>query len=266
MNNQSPKVSVVSITYGHQEFILETIKGVLMQQYKGEIEFIIANDNSPDDTHSIVTNFLTTNPIPTGFQVKYTKHENNLGMMPNFMWALQQATGNYIALCEGDDYWTDTLKLQKQVDFLEENEDVSLCFHNCNVLFDDKDNIASNNNRGLEVITENRVYESLEILKKWLIPTASVIFRSKDLSTRFFNDIAINRKFIYGDRTSLALTMTQGSGGGLSSGGKKESLAKSLSTHGLSVLPPGVNLEDLQSELTHQRQHLEKGVDGLNNN
>jgi WD40 repeat protein len=84
-----------------------------------------------------------------------------------------------------------------------------------------------------------------------------------DVKTLKNTMVHLYRKFIYGDRTSLALTMTQGSGGGLSSGGKKESLAKSLSTHGLSVLPPGVNLEDLQSELTHQRQHLEKGVDGL---
>lgn len=126
MNSQSPKVSVVTITYGHQEYILETIKGVLMQEYNGDIEFIIANDNSPDDTHSIVTNFLNTNPIPIGFQVKYTKHENNLGMMPNFIWALQQATGNYIAICEGDDYWIDPLKLKKQVDFLEVNEEYGL--------------------------------------------------------------------------------------------------------------------------------------------
>lgn len=84
-----------------------------------------------------------------------------------------------------------------------------------------------------------------------------------DVKTLKNTMVHLYRKFIYGDRTSLALTMTQGSGGGLSGGGKKESLAKSLSTHGLSVLPPGVNLEDLQSELTHQRQHLERGVDGL---
>ena len=127
MYRQLPKVSVVTITYGHQDYILETIKGVLMQDYSGEIEFIIANDNSPDDTHLIVTEFLNVNSIPPRFQIKYTKHDKNLGMMQNFIWALSQSKGKYIALCEGDDYWTDPLKLQKQVDFLEENHDFSLC-------------------------------------------------------------------------------------------------------------------------------------------
>jgi hypothetical protein len=69
------------------------------------------------------------------------------------------------------------------------------------------------------------------------------------------------RKFIYGDRASLALTMT--AGGAAGAGGEKKSLAESLSTQGLAALPPGVNLEDLQLELTHQRQHLERGVDGM---
>ena len=74
------------------------------------------------------------------------------------------------------------------------------------------------------------------------------------------------RKFIYEDRASLALSMTSGggaSGAGKDGGEPKESLAKALSARGLSALPPGVNLEDLQTELTHQRQHLERGVDGM---
>ena len=133
MYRQLPKVSVVTITYGHQDYILETIKGVLMQDYSGEIEFIIANDNSPDETHRVVTEFLNTNSIPPRFEIKYTKHEKNLGMMPNFIWALKQAKGKYIALCEGDDYWTDPLKLQKQVDFLEANPDYSMTFSNFSI-------------------------------------------------------------------------------------------------------------------------------------
>lgn len=131
MNNKLPKVSVVTITYGHQDYILDTLKGVLMQEYIGEIEFIIANDNSPDETDRVVTEFLNTNSIPSRFEIKYTKHEKNLGMMPNFIWALKQAKGKYIALCEGDDYWTDPLKLQKQVDFLEENGGYVACYKRC---------------------------------------------------------------------------------------------------------------------------------------
>lgn len=118
-----PKVSVVTITYGHENYITQTLDGVLMQDYPGEIEFIIANDNSPDQTDIVIKNYLSSAKIPENYEIKYTKHDANKGMMPNFIWALEHATGKYIALCEGDDYWTDPRKLQKQVEFLEANEE-----------------------------------------------------------------------------------------------------------------------------------------------
>lgn len=120
--NNLPKISVVTITYGHQDYILDTIKGVLMQDYNGPIEFIIANDNSPDQTDTIVKQFFKENILPPNIEIRYTKHAINKGMTSNFIWALQQVTGDYIALCEGDDYWIDTLKLQKQVSFLLANQ------------------------------------------------------------------------------------------------------------------------------------------------
>ena len=129
-----PKVSVVTITYGHENYIIETIKGVLMQEYQGDIEFIIANDNSPDDTDKLVREFFLQNSVPANFEIKYTNHKVNKGMMPNFIWALEQASGKYVAICEGDDYWVDPLKLQKQVDFLEENKNYVLCFTDREIL------------------------------------------------------------------------------------------------------------------------------------
>lgn len=94
MSIDLPKVSVVTITYGHEKYITETLDGVLMQQYEGPVEFIIANDNSPDATDEVVKKYFLENPAPSNFEIKYTKHETNKGMMPNFIWALEQATGN----------------------------------------------------------------------------------------------------------------------------------------------------------------------------
>ena len=125
-------VSVVMITYGHEQFIKQAIEGVLMQQCDFEVELIIANDCSPDNTESVINQFRGNHPKSNW--IKYTKHHSNKGMMPNFIWALQQAKGKYIALCEGDDYWTDSLKLQKQVDFLEVNPDYVLSFHRVKIL------------------------------------------------------------------------------------------------------------------------------------
>lgn len=124
--NTKPAVSVVMITYNHENYIKQAIEGVLMQQCNFNVELIIADDNSPDNTETIIRGIKSEHA--NGICIKYTKHQRNKGVMPNFIWGLQQCYGKYIALCEGDDYWTDPLKLQKQVDFLEANEEYSLCF------------------------------------------------------------------------------------------------------------------------------------------
>lgn len=121
-------MSICMITYNHEKYIREAIEGVLMQTCHFEIELIVSDDASQDETGKIIQSIIEKHP--QGYWIKYFKQEKNIGMMPNFIWALQQCKGKYIALCEGDDYWTDPLKLQKQVDFLEANEDYGICFHN----------------------------------------------------------------------------------------------------------------------------------------
>jgi glycosyltransferase involved in cell wall biosynthesis len=90
------------ITYGHQDYIEQAIEGILMQDYKGVIEVIIANDKSPDATNEIIRKIIHKHL--NGSWIRYKSHESNMGPIKNFRWALQQATSKYIALCEGDDY------------------------------------------------------------------------------------------------------------------------------------------------------------------
>lgn len=137
---ESVCVSVVMITYGHEMYIKQAVEGILMQESDFKIELIIADDNSPDNTENVVSKII--NEHPRGHTVKYTRHIQNMGMMSNFVWALQQGTGKYIALCEGDDYWVDPLKLQKQFDFMESNEDCSICFHAWENVIASKHNIV----------------------------------------------------------------------------------------------------------------------------
>lgn len=132
-----PLVSVVMITYNHEKYIEEAINGVLMQNYGGKIELILANDNSPDNTDALIQKKIAENSTTQNIEIKYTKHNPNKGMMPNFFWALEQVQGKYIALCEGDDYWTDPLKLQKQVDFLEANDKFAICFHAVKIQYEE---------------------------------------------------------------------------------------------------------------------------------
>lgn len=120
-------VSVAMPTYGQEKFIAEAVLGVLSQQCDFDVELIVADDCSPDRTAEIVRNITETHP--NGSWIKYVRHDKNKGAIPNFAWTFCQANGKYIAACEGDDYWTDPLKLQKQVDFLEKNPDYSIIFH-----------------------------------------------------------------------------------------------------------------------------------------
>ena len=160
-------VSVVMITYGHEKFIKHAIDGVLAQEVNFQVELLIVNDCSPDNTELIINLYNKHSKVNW---INYTKHQINIGSMPNFIWALQRAKGKYIALCEGDDYWTDPSKLQKQVDFLEANEEYGMCGHRVRNLNDD---IESNEpDINIEISTE-------AILEKGpLMATCSMLMRN----------------------------------------------------------------------------------------
>ena len=190
------KVSVSMPNYGQENYILDAINGVVSQQYTGEIEFIITNDNSPDNTDNVIKKFLATADIPTNITIKYIKHEKNKGAIPNFAWTLEQCTGKYIAICEGDDYWTDPLKLQKQVDFLEANDDYVLCFHKVNILKPTGELVDD----FITKVPEN--YEERKTLAQEnnYIHTPSVVFRNillDEYKTLEFRNTPIGDYFLY---------------------------------------------------------------------
>lgn len=191
-----PKVSVVTITYGHEKHIAETIRGVLMQQYAGPIEFIIANDNSPDNTHDVVESYFHVSRPPANIEIKYTRHLVNKGIVPNWYWALKQCSGEYIAICEGDDYWTDPLKLKKQVDFLESNSDFSMVCHNAEIVYE---GISKKPHRFNKRKSDAEI-SMKELLEEWVMPTASMVFRYKCIE-----DYPSWHKEIYSGDLTLAL-------------------------------------------------------------
>lgn len=122
MENKNIIVSVCMITYNHENFIAEAIEGVMMQTTGFPVELVIGEDCSTDNTRNICLGYKEKYPD----KIRLLLPEKNLGMTQNFINTLQACTGKYIAICEGDDYWTDPLKLQKQVDFLEAHPDYGL--------------------------------------------------------------------------------------------------------------------------------------------
>jgi glycosyltransferase involved in cell wall biosynthesis len=144
-----------------------------MQEVDFPVRLIVADDCSPDGTEALVRNIIATHP--KGHWIDYMRHDTNKGMMPNFTFALQRATEKYIALCDGDDYWTDSLKLQKQVDFLEQNEECVLTHSSFMKRFKD-DSLCEVDFELKEV--QNRE----EIIKNTLVKTCTVLFRNHLLS------------------------------------------------------------------------------------
>lgn len=166
------KVSVLMITYGHDKYITEAIEGVLEQNTNFDFELIISNDFSPDETEKKIIQIIQTHT--KGSKIKYKSHSKNIGMQLNFISAYKECAGEYIALCEGDDYWTDPLKLQKQVDFLEANSDYVLCSHKVDILKLDGEIVED----FITVVPDN--YETIESLATFgnFMHTPSVVFRN----------------------------------------------------------------------------------------
>lgn len=170
---EKPLVSVIMITYNHENFIEEAIKSVLQQRTDFLIEFIIANDCSKDNTHNIILKLINLD-IPKNFKINYINHNKNIGMMPNFLWALENTKGKYVALCEGDDYWLDNNKLQKQVEFLENNLDYSISYHRVKYLRNNQEIMLPHHLSK----NEEKDYNIEDLAKSNFINTLSVVFRN----------------------------------------------------------------------------------------
>lgn len=123
-NKCEPLVSVCCITYNHKNYISDAIESFLSQRTTFPFEIIIGEDCSIDNTREIVEKYKKKYPN----LIKIVVSDTNVGMNKNFIRTLNECSCKYIAFCEGDDYWTDSKKLQKQVDFLEDNHEYSFCW------------------------------------------------------------------------------------------------------------------------------------------
>jgi glycosyltransferase involved in cell wall biosynthesis len=117
------------MTYNHEKFISQALESVLMQETNFEYEILISEDCSTDGTREIVLDFQKAHPE----KVRLLLSRANIHSNEIVVRGIQAARGQYIALLDGDDYWTSREKLQKQADFLDHHPDCSLCFHNARI-------------------------------------------------------------------------------------------------------------------------------------
>ncbi|OBQ55396.1 glycosyltransferase [Tamlana sp. s12] len=127
-------VSIFMLTYNQDQFIAQTIESILMQKTSFNFQLVIGEDCSSDSTRLICEHYALEYPD----KVKLLPAlEENIGLIANYMRTIRECNGKYIAICDGDDYWIDEFKLQKQVDFLEAHSDYSIIYSGYNKLYPD---------------------------------------------------------------------------------------------------------------------------------
>lgn len=168
-------VSICCTTYNHEKFIRRAIEGFLMQETNFLFEIIIHDDASTDNTPAIIQEYVNKYPdlIVPIFQAE-NQYSQGKRIFGTFVYP--RARGKYIALCEGDDYWTSPHKLQRQVDYMEAHPECRICFHAAEVVYEDQPE------RSAKVIQPppNQPMNLESWLRYLYIPTASVVCRVVD--------------------------------------------------------------------------------------
>ena len=173
--NKQPKVIIWCLTYNQKDYIRDALNGFVMQQTDFSFEVVVHDDASTDGTTDIVMDYARRYPdiIKPMIEKENQWQVGGLKHIINIM-NERHRCGKYIAFCEGDDYWTDSNKLQRQVDFLDNNPDYSMCFHSAKKKYEtdahawiDCENI------------QDKDYDATDIFINWTVPTASILCRKE---------------------------------------------------------------------------------------
>ena len=191
MKNQAPLVSICCAAFNQENFIRDAIEGFLMQETGFPFEIIIHDDASTDNTAKIIKEYERKHPdlFVTIYQ---TENQYSRGVKPWFKFIFPRVRGKYIALCEGDDYWTDPLKLQKQVEFLEGNEEYVMSYGNA--LMEDLTNEYHKKKYYLNG------FESKSISKEKVyglgVPTCTMVYRAGIQIPNEFSNVVSDDQFL----------------------------------------------------------------------
>lgn len=194
-------MSIACITYNHAPYIRQCLDGFIMQQTDFDYEIVIHDDASTDGTKDIVLEYCSKYPnLFRPILQKQNRYKEGKGIFARFVFP--ECRGKYIAMCEGDDYWTDPLKLQKQVDYLENNPDCVLTCHQYKILQGIKEESSTNWIQGISFYNITTFVSS-----EWFIQPLTVVFRAKSL------DICEYSRYEYAkDVTLFYYLLKQGNG------------------------------------------------------
>jgi len=173
---QNPLLSICCVAYNHEKYIAQALDSFLMQKTDFDFEIVVGNDCSTDLTAAIVNDYAIKHPE----KIRLLDFKDNVGYSANTGRTLKECKGKYIAICDSDDYFTDPLKLQKQVNFLEQNSAFGLVYSDFNRLYQSTGNISKNifqNELGFKADT----FEDF-LIHAWFLCTNTWVFRRELLS------------------------------------------------------------------------------------
>lgn len=190
------KVAIECATYNHGSYLADALEGFVNQQTNFPFVAIVHDDASTDNTADVLREYAAKYPdiIKPIYEQEnqYSKHNGSLTRIMRD--GCERTGAPYIAFCEGDDYWTDNLKLQKQVDFLDRNPDYSMCFSNALVRWEDKRMPESH-----RTFLQGGTVEGIELYKKWCVATASIIVRTSTYESDCYKRLRALPKLTFGD-------------------------------------------------------------------
>lgn len=178
---QTPMVSVYTLAFNHERYIRDTIEGVLMQQCPFTVEHLIHDDASTDGTAQIIREYAQQYPDRI-FPILQTQNQWSQGILIFPTHILPRIRGKYIAVCEGDDYWTDPEKLRKQVEYMEAHPDCTMCITNGQIVdqsgkMPPRNFVPINESDARYYTGKNRVLTLDELYQISFVPTASFLMR-----------------------------------------------------------------------------------------
>lgn len=190
-------VSIFVLTYNQEDFIGQTIESILEQKTDFRYQLVIGEDCSTDKTRNICEKYALEHPD----KIKLLASERNLGLIHNFIRTFKECSGKYVAICDGDDYWIDPLKLQKQLDFLENNSGYSIVFTGVKFLYPNGHvHVKPSNNLPKTSDFSNLIFENY-------IPSVTALFKNNQTFEEFPKWID---HFPYGDWPIYLWTIRNG--------------------------------------------------------
>lgn len=192
MDNITPLVSICCLAYNHAPYIRQCLEGFVMQKTNCPIEVLIHDDASTDGTQDIIKEYEAK--YPDIIKPIYQKeNQYSKGVKVSLVYNFSRAKGKYIAMCEGDDYWTDPYKLQKQVDFLESHPDYVMCSHRFNQYIQDKNLLEEEKN----LTFQGADYDLKNLIGgKWLTQTLTVMYRRSALDLKEYESYGMSMDII----------------------------------------------------------------------